>query len=210
MTASGDYIGTTALRERGWTEAAIKRFLGEPDKRVPNPMYKSAAPARLYRADRASLAEASDEWKAWRQVAGKRSARSKAIASAKRAELLREVDALHISVPVMDPGDLARKAVRHRNTHAANWAADRGDISFDADVSTADQVTLDRWTVNYLRHRHTSYDDDLSGMYGRVGRAEAQEAIRLRVYAVIARTYPSLTKECDRQLADRSQKRPSA
>jgi len=36
-----DHTTSVGLREHGWTDAAIKRFLGEPDKRVPNPHYKS-------------------------------------------------------------------------------------------------------------------------------------------------------------------------
>ena len=167
MTAE-DYVGTSALHDRGWTEAAIKRFLGDADKRVPNPVYKSAAPRRglLDSAARADQAEASAEWKEWRRAADKRSARSTAAADAKRADLLAEVDALNIRVPVMDLTALARAAVRHRNDRDADRADVRGEISFAATADSTDQATLDRWMVNYLRHRHTSYDADLSQLTG--------------------------------------------
>lgn len=203
MTTGGDYIGTPALRDRGWTEAAIKRFLGEPDKRIPNPVYRSAAPARLYSTARAAQAEAASEWQQWRRAADQRSARSTAVASAKRAALLAEVDALDIRVPVVSLDVLAAQSVRHRNARDAERAWDRGEVPFSADASTVGQETLDRWMVNYLRHHHTSYDADLSQLYGKVGRQSAQAAIRRRVYEVIAGTYTSLAAECARQLTER-------
>ena len=200
-----DYAGTRVLAERGWTEAAIKRFLGEPDRRVPNPVYRSAAPARLYAIARVEAAEDTTEWRAWRLAADGRSARGKTAAETRRAQTITEVAALDIRVPVMDLGRLAVLAVEHRNVRDADRAWDRGwDDSDPAEVDGVDQGTLHRWMVNYLRHRQTSYDADLSGLYGRVGRAEAQAAIRRRVYDVIAEAYPSLAAECARQFAERA------
>ena len=184
-----DCIGTRVLAERGWTEAAIRRFLGDPDRRAPNPVYRSAAPARLYSLSRAIAAEATSEWREWRLVADQRSARGKAVAEAKRAQLLAEVAALDIRVPVMDFDTLAAAAVEHRNARDADRAWDRGWDPDPAETGSVDEGTLRRWAVNYLRHVHTSYDADLSDLYARTGRAQAAEAIRERVYAVIAETY---------------------
>lgn len=55
-------IGTSGLKERGWTEAMIRDLLGEPDLLADNPHYKSAAPWRLWRLQRAAAAEATPEF----------------------------------------------------------------------------------------------------------------------------------------------------
>ena len=49
----------------------IREYLGEPDATRPNPRYSSAAPMKLYLAERAETAEASPEW-AERQRRGAR------------------------------------------------------------------------------------------------------------------------------------------
>jgi hypothetical protein len=42
-------VTLSTLRERGWTDAGILRYLGDPDRVAPNPHYRRAAPMRLYR-----------------------------------------------------------------------------------------------------------------------------------------------------------------
>jgi hypothetical protein len=53
------HLTVAGLRERGWTVAMIREYLGEPDTTRPNPRYWRAAPMKLYLAERAELAEAS-------------------------------------------------------------------------------------------------------------------------------------------------------
>ena len=53
--------------ERGWTDGLIKRYLGEPDKLVPNPHYRRArAKMRLY--DLARVVQAEEHKKALKEV----------------------------------------------------------------------------------------------------------------------------------------------
>lgn len=52
---------------RGWTDGAIDRLLGEPDKYAPNPHYKSAEPMRLYRLSRVQLLEETAEFKRFQE-----------------------------------------------------------------------------------------------------------------------------------------------
>lgn len=199
-----DCAGTRTLTGRGWTEAAIRRFLGEPDRLAPNPVYRSAAPARLYSMARVTAAEATPEWQEWRRLADRRSTRGKAVADAKRAQLLAEVAALDIRVPVMDLDILAARAVKHRNMRNADRAEDRGWDADPADPGAVDEGTLRRWQVNFLRHACTTYDADLDSLYARTGRVQAAEAIRDRVYTVIAEAYPALAAEARRQATERS------
>lgn len=205
MTAArtDDCVTTGVLAERGWTPAAIKRFLGDPDRTASNPVYRSAAPMRLFSLARAVAAEDTDEWRHWRDLAVQRSARGRAVAETKRAALLAEVAKLNIRVPVLDMDVLAEQAVEHRNLMNEDWADRRGYDPEPATVDGVDPATLHRWCVNYLRHARTVYDAALSGLYAKVGRAAATDAIRDRVYAAIADAYPVLVDEARRQAAER-------
>ena len=62
IAAAARCIGAPGLSERGWTEAMIRDLLGEPDLLADNPHYKSAAPMRLWRLQRAEAAEATPEF----------------------------------------------------------------------------------------------------------------------------------------------------
>jgi hypothetical protein len=180
-------VSEGALAERGWTAAAVRRFLGEPDR-----MY----PARLFNLDRVVAAEETEQWRRWRERSVQRSARGKAIADAKRAALLAEVAALDIRVPVISAESLAARSVAHRNR-----------LDQDGSPTAVDEVdaaTLRRWMVNYLRHQTTVCDPALDSRYAGIGRAEAAAAIRDTVYAVIADTYPDLAGEARRQVAERA------
>lgn len=53
--------------ERDWTDGAIKKFLGEPDERVKNPHYASAAPMRLYTLKRVCTTENTPEFQEWQE-----------------------------------------------------------------------------------------------------------------------------------------------
>jgi hypothetical protein len=79
------FLGTAALKARGWSPGMIDSLLGEPDKLKKNPRYSTAAPMRLYLLDRVAVVEQSPAFVAARETAGKRSAAAKA-AAAKRRE----------------------------------------------------------------------------------------------------------------------------
>lgn len=69
INAAAECIGAPGLKERGWTEGMIRDFLGDPDLTVDNPHYKSAAPMRLWRLQRAVAAEATPEFMTRRERA---------------------------------------------------------------------------------------------------------------------------------------------
>jgi hypothetical protein len=88
-----EYITPLRLTtERGWTKTLITRFLGDPDKTAPNPMFsKAGAPMRLYCLLRVLATEESAEWKQAYKKAAKRS--QAALESAER-----QADRLMISI----------------------------------------------------------------------------------------------------------------
>jgi hypothetical protein len=71
-------VTLSTLKERGWTNAAVRRWLGQEDATLPNPYYRSAgAPMRLFVLRRVEAVEATPEFRAWfegrnRAVAGLR------------------------------------------------------------------------------------------------------------------------------------------
>ena len=65
VVAVSDYISSTTLlkyRDVKWTEKAISLFLGQPDKEVQNPRYRSWAKMKLYLTKRVEQVEQSKEF----------------------------------------------------------------------------------------------------------------------------------------------------
>ena len=60
MSDEPKYVTKSRLvGERGWSDKSMADLLGEPDRIVPNPHYRSAAPMRLYLLERVEAAERS-------------------------------------------------------------------------------------------------------------------------------------------------------
>jgi hypothetical protein len=68
------FISVPELKTRGWTATAIRQFLGEHDEQRPNPQYPGAAPMRLYLTERVLEAEATKDFRAWREASDRRRA----------------------------------------------------------------------------------------------------------------------------------------
>ena len=194
------------LRSRGWTDTMIRRLLDDPDRRRPNPYYRSAAPMRLYRITRVEEMERSTTFVTWAGKAVLRSARAKAVAERKAQELLGQVATMQIVVPRLDVDRLRDKAIAQYNQRQQERTLNgRRETWQDVEPASpaSSPVFLERITVNYVRHRLTSYDRNLERVAGQIGVAQAVTAIRKRIYAAIAETYPHLALECERQLARR-------
>ncbi|WP_244181427.1 hypothetical protein [Streptomyces curacoi] len=195
------HLSAAGLRARGWTPAMVRQLLGEPDLLRSNPHLRAAPQTRLYSMDRVVAAEQSEEFRAASAVAARRSAAARAAALRRRREVLARIAAEPIEVPRLPPDRLAALAVEHHNRRdeeRASWR--RGRTAQPAAVAGAEPGALDRWKVDYLSHRLTRPAEILDELYGRTGRAAAEELLRRRVHAAIARTYPDLAAECERRL----------
>ena len=196
-TPTPAHLSVAGLKARGWTDALIRQLLGEPDRLVDNPHYRSAAPMRLYALTRVEAVEASH---AWQETQGARHARKDAAQRAtqtKREALLRAIAALDILVAVLPEAELTARACDHYN--AMQDERERWDSLPATPQSHPD--FLRRITVNMLRHRYSSYERQLATVYGKVGVREAYAQINQKVYDAIAAAYPSLAEECAAQLA---------
>lgn len=189
------------LKKRGWTEAMVRDLLGEPDSRVPNPRYRSAAPMRLWALDRVTVAESGEEFAARLKAGKARSAASVAAADKRRKQLLDRVSAMTVRVPQLGEEELASKAIKHRNRER-EFREDFWWVNPD-DPSSVEDKTLERWKVNYLRHALTNYERQLTAVAGKVGVRDAKSLIRRKVYDAISERYPSLAAECNKQYNER-------
>ena len=76
-------------------------------------------------------------------------------------------------------------------------------------VNDSDEKTITRWMVNYIRHELTDYnlEVEVADMQNTVGRLDAFLAYEEAVYSNIASVYPELKDECERQFAEKREKR---
>ncbi|MDG7023013.1 MAG: hypothetical protein JRN45_00670 [Nitrososphaerota archaeon] len=199
------HASLAGLKARGWTGAMVRTFLGEPDKKVPNPHYTTAAPMRLYGLSRVETAEQTEGFRAAREKAGERSVKAQKTAQKKARRLVEKAAAMEVSV-VADE-ELLDHSIRDFNGHKEEVAMERAcegrEYDYEPATRQSDPLFLERIQVNFARHSLTDYDESLEEVAGRVGVREALETIRKKVYGAIAETYPKLADECRRQLERR-------
>ena len=196
-TTKAEYLSVTKLKERGWTDALIRKYLEVPDKFCKNPFYSKGSQMHLYRTARVEAFESSTGWVAvLEKIKPRRISATKAVQT-KTERLLAAVAQIEIVVPALSLPQVVQDACDAYN-HFHN------SLNFDHDWSQAsvnsDSVFLDRITVNYLRHQLTSYEEELSKTFGKVGVKEAYKIINQKIYAAISESYPVLAQECKWQL----------
>jgi hypothetical protein len=187
LLAGPTRLSAAQIKERGWTEALVHRFPGEPDLTRPNPRYRSAAPMRLYDLARVEAAESTEEFATALTAAVARSARAKEAARHQKEALLAAIEAVPISVRRIAMSELRELAIDDYNA----WNCGRLDKEPASDGSDPD--FLRRITRNFVRHRLCNYDEILGACSGQVGIALAYSLLRDRVEAEIDATYPELS-----------------
>lgn len=196
-TPKGEYLSASKVKERGWTDSLIRRLLGHPDATAPNPMFRGAAPVRLYDLEKILSAEESPGWQVAKALASTRSATASQASVRRAAAVVEKARRFTVTLPVLADDELYRRAVVHRN-EVRNY---REDFEH-ATVESVDESTMRPWSVNYLRHVLTGYDSQIGRFAGEPGVRSAETITRQRVYMTIA-TYPGLAEECRPQLAER-------
>lgn len=186
-----EMLTKTSLKDRGWTDSLIRKFLGEPDVLRPNPHYRSAPKMQLYKIDRVIDIEQNEAFKAALETARKRSEARKNSAI-EQAERLREyIRNLNIEFPVWSKQRLTQEACDHYNRL---WRTTEKRAT-----PQSSEDFLSRISVNFLRHGLTPYDMELYLMFGKIGSVEGRVLLKARVLECIAETYPFLEDECERQ-----------
>ena len=184
-------------KERGWTDAHIKVFLPEPDRTARNPFSRKAAPMKLYSRERVEAVEVTEEFRKAREASRRRQLAARERSLAKKKEAVAAAQALELRI-VPEPWDVVQqKALDHYNSRLRRSQSPAGPGT--------SQARRDRMTVNYLRHKQTSYEEELKEFKGVVGVGEAYLIVRNRILDLIAETYPPLQAECERQKFDAPQ-----
>lgn len=191
-----EHLNLASLKERGWTPALVKEFLGEPDKTKVNPFYKSAAPQKLYRVDRVREIEQRAAFLEKKAVATQRSRAALARAEVARQALLAEV-LPNVRVRRLKLNELRRRAL------ASKKERDEFHGDFGGNPANAEERHIHRWMVNFARHELSNYDEVREKYAGKVGVHDAAEAVRSAVLAKIAVFWPELQEAC--RLAERNE-----
>lgn len=199
-----EFFAQSELKERGWTDTAIRRFAGEPDETRRNPHYRCAAPMKFFKAVRIIELEATPDFLAWLAKSEKRKASAKIGAEkaveTKRRRTIEYVEDAEVKIPSISYDELVRRACESYND-AVRFDWNREHL-WEA-TADSDPLFLRRICVNFLRHECTEYDDTLWKIQSRVGVDDAVIALRKRIFIAIARAFPELKKECLKQANDR-------
>src|SRR5262245_26466276 len=104
------------LKDRGWTDAAVKRFMPKEDDTRDNPIYSYAgAPMRFYLIRRVKRIERTKAWLEWREKSSTRRVAATQAVATKTADLMSHVATMDIEVPKIGDKELLDRSIQHYN-----------------------------------------------------------------------------------------------
>lgn len=182
---------TTLIQSRGWTEWAIKKWLGEPDKLAPNPHYRSGPKSQLYDMERVVKAELLPEFQEWHAVNSERrasrSTSAKKAADSRSSDLVtrcREIVRIECLASLRQYQtfeELSDAAIQNWHNQKTVFLNERNrfeELYGLEETPSPDSETLFRWVVNFVRHQLSSYDFLLREGEGTPGISKARDAMR--------------------------------
>ncbi len=214
-----NYLNKTQIKERGfWTDAAIRNFLGYADKEAPNPKYKKAASMKFYLEARVKQVEGLEEFQNFIQKSKVRKEGAEKALRTKIKNMQSYGSDFEIIIPHFESmEELYIRAIEHYNTYMKSRVEDKNlrieewnsrnsrndpfwvneeEYEFAPINLDSEKNRLDRATVNYLRHRLTSYEKHLlnhnRNNKGKFAKDKAYKAIKDRINNAIADKYPEL------------------
>jgi hypothetical protein len=182
---------TDLISIRKWSDRLIKKYMPVPDEIRNNPHYGRASEMKLYKISRVELIEKNEQFLIDFQKTILRRKSSLKMVETKKDNLLIEISELPISVEFIQRNELVPLVIDDYN--------DRNYYKDYLTLRDLDQSTLERLTVNYIRHQLTSYDQCLGLIFSRVGKKEGYRLLIERIYNCISESYPELTRECTLQ-----------
>ena len=193
---------STIKQQYGWTDTMIAQLLPEPVKKT-NPRYKSATQMLLWPEDIVMEAMKTETFATMMQKANKQ--RQAAYKGAKiREERIRQekdafVDSLigKIYVGCGNLDDLRHRAIEEQQEHYQ----DKDEYIHNAYDCTAQRV-IDRWTVNFIRHSWSNYEELLQEYCDAFSSRDTDNFAEIKeaVLTEIAEKYPELSEACSEQV----------
>ncbi len=186
------------LKDRGWTEYAIKNFLGSCD-RTENSLYNRSRPTKLWSQSKVLRIERSREFKNWsEEVKRKRQLTSERLHrewEVKRKEFAQYISTLKITIPKIEISELIRLSCDHFNAYREPQGWEMGSVEFRPASLKSDPYFLERIVCNYLRHETTNYDnlvDQIIFRFKGLKKQEVYDALKERFLNEIIKVYPDL------------------
>lgn len=171
-------VSVSELKHRGWTAAAIKKFLPEPDETRRNPHYCNAgAPMKYWQKARVTKIERTKAFKLWKDGLEKRKASAKKGVATRMANMEDKVETAKLTIiPGKSNAEILRQATK---SHGGNYAGDPGAFQWS-----------NRTAINTIRHCYTNYESMWSDINRGETGADAYETLRLRIDCLVRDTYP--------------------
>ena len=180
-----------ALKERGWTDSLIKKFLPTHDGERLNPHYRCAPPMKLYRIERVKKIENSKEFVEMIEKSKKRKETARQAVDNKISNIMEYAQNIDIVIPIIPDNELKYRACADYNDFKEYQSAIRGEpLEYSPAGPYSDDVFLARICTNYLRHNCTDYETHLEKLFGRTGVHLAHDIIKKRINDKISEQYP--------------------
>ena len=192
------FMSQRELLMADWSMAMINKLLPEPEL-APNPYWPGHSPMKLWSIEVVNETMKTEEYYILYMRYQKRSIAGKAAAKRKAKTLEEMMIELAKSATVIRIEDYKlRQIVMERQE---NYYINKGKAF---SYCTVFDETLDRWVVNYIRHRlikvdGVKYDSLLDELKGKVGKDKAYRIIKCIYLDKIAIAYPQYRRECERQ-----------
>lgn len=190
----GEWLTKAAIKERGWTDGSIKRFLGVAEETRKNPHHLSGPPMQLWRVITVCEAEKSPAFLAWKAKhdCRRKDLKERAIErhQHQRSLLMEWVDSLVVEVPKYSKSKLFKFAIENYNELWSN----RGELEklIQQSFRELDPEFLNRITVNALLHVLSDYEYHLAQVEGITGASEARSKLKRKILTSIHKTYPDV------------------
>lgn len=194
-------LSKKAIKELGWTDKMIKELLPEP-KEVTNPIFKSAKPMKLWKESTVLKVMKTDEYKKMKEKLDKRRKSAKKAVETKKNKLKKQVEKAikEIRIKVLEEDELRKVTIKEKQKWYDYQMMMREGCCDILSAKYADEETMRRWMVNYIRHNLTEYDVELFRMSGKVGCREEYRRYKKAIMIKISKAYPYLKDECERQI----------
>jgi hypothetical protein len=183
---------TDLISKRKWTDRLIKKYMPVPDEIRNNPYYGQASTMKLYKISRVEAIEKNEQFLIDFQKTMLRRKSSEKMVATKKDNLLIQISEFPISVEIIPRYELIPLVIDDYNNR--NYYKDY------LTLRDLDQSTLERLTVNYIRHQLTEYEYHLHTIGDQVGKKEGARLLKEITHNCIGESYPDLTRECALQL----------